>query len=151
MLLLFQKKILFGSMGHFGPKGDMTHPWNSGSALRIFFQFLIVKETKRYIKVIFMFFWEKNLIQSNWVILGPKMMSPQNYRSALIIFFKISTIKEAKSHVKIILIIFSPRKFVFSAIEPFWTFKWLSVITLGTLQGLKRGKSGKEWVIPVYI
>ena len=31
--------------------------------------------------------------------------------------------KEAKSHVKIILIIFSPRKFVFSAIEPFWTLK----------------------------
>ena len=43
-----------------GPK--MTHPQNSGSALRIFFKFCRTKEANRYIKILLVVFREKNYL-----------------------------------------------------------------------------------------
>ena len=48
----FREKISFGAKDHFGPKMARRH--NSGSTLRIFLKFCIMKGAKRYMKIILM-------------------------------------------------------------------------------------------------
>ena len=61
MLMIFQKKILWGKWTILGPK--MAHPHNSGSALRIFLKFCRMKGANRYMKILLVVFREKHLGQ----------------------------------------------------------------------------------------
>ena len=58
MLMIFQKKILWGRWTILGPK--MAHPHNSGSALRIFLKFRRMKGANRYMKILLVVFREKD-------------------------------------------------------------------------------------------
>ena len=58
MLMIFQKKILWGKWTILGPK--MAHPHNSGSALRIFLKFRRMKGANRYMKILLVVFREKD-------------------------------------------------------------------------------------------
>ena len=51
------KEFCSGQMGHLGPK--MAHH-NSGSAVRIFLKFCIMKGANRYMKILLVVFREKN-------------------------------------------------------------------------------------------
>ena len=57
--LTFPKKIMFKSIGHCILILTMMLPHNYASSLRIFSKFSTIKETRRSIKIILMFFLPK--------------------------------------------------------------------------------------------
>ena len=57
----FLKKILFGQMGHFGPKNSTSH--NFESTPIIFLKFCIMIGANSYMKVILMVFTKKFLFK----------------------------------------------------------------------------------------
>ena len=81
----------------------MLHGHNSGYTLMIF-KFSAIRKAKRFIKMILIVFLKKNLIQSNWGILGSKIT--HNSGSALSIFLKFCTMKGTKRCMGIIIFFF---------------------------------------------
>ena len=58
ILIIFEKKLVWGKWTILGPK--MAHPHNFGSAVRIFFKFCSMKRVNRKMKVIIMLCSKKN-------------------------------------------------------------------------------------------
>ena len=61
---MYQKNFVQGKWAILSPK--MAHPHDSGSVLRIFLKFCRMKEAIRYMKILLVFFWEKNSIGTIW-------------------------------------------------------------------------------------
>ena len=91
ILIIFQKKIIWGKWIILGPK--MVHPHISGSAVRVFFKFCHMKRANRQMKVVIMLCTKKFLLRTNWGILGPEMAHPHNSGLALRIFLKFCRMK----------------------------------------------------------
>ena len=81
---MYQKRCVHDKWAILGPK--MAHPHNSGSTLRIFLKFYGMKDANRYMRVLFVVFWEKNsddfkkplddflLVDLAWLILARPLL-----------------------------------------------------------------------------
>ena len=88
VLITFPKKVLvWGKWTNLDPK--MTHPHNSGSTLRIFFDILHTERGQYADGNNLNDFYKRLFIQGKWSILDPKMAYRCNSGSALRIFLKI--------------------------------------------------------------
>ena len=57
IIMFVPENICSGEMGHFGPENGTSH--NSGSALRIFLKYCIIKGANRYMEILLVVFQEK--------------------------------------------------------------------------------------------
>ena len=101
VLIVFVKEVSLGANGPFGMK--MAHVHNSGSTLRIFLKFGIMKGVKWHMKLKLIVFSKKCLVL-------PTLSKN---------FSKFCTLKESKRLMKIIFKIF-PKKVLLGANGPFW-------------------------------
>ena len=69
----------------------MAHSHNSGSTVRIFLKFCIMKGVDRQMKIILIIFSKKNFVWDKWTILGPKMVHPLISGSTVRFFLKFCT------------------------------------------------------------
>ena len=70
-------------MGHFAAKTSASSKvWTHS---KDFLKFCTLKGAKRHVKFMLRV-CKKDLVEGEWVIVGPKMLSPQNSRSALELF-----------------------------------------------------------------
>ena len=91
--IIFQKKFCLRQMDHCRPK--IPHSYNSGSAVRIFFNFCTLKRANMVDKIINNGLYQKKFVEEKWAVLGPKMTHPHNSGYALRIFLKFCRMKGA--------------------------------------------------------
>ena len=72
--IIFKKKICFRQMDHCRPKNP--HSYNSGSAVRIFFNFCTLKRANMVDESNNNGLYQKKFVEEKWAVLGPKMTHP---------------------------------------------------------------------------
>ena len=82
--IIFQKKFCLRQMDHCRPK--IPHSYNSGSAVRIFFNFCTLKRANMVDESNNNGLYQKKFVEEKWAVLGPKMTHPHNSGYALRIF-----------------------------------------------------------------
>ena len=91
--IIFQKKFCLRQMDHCRPK--IPHSYNSGSAVRIFFNFRTLKRANMVDESNNNGLYQKKFVEEKWAVLGPKMTHPHNSGYALRIFLKFCRMKGA--------------------------------------------------------
>ena len=81
-------------MDHCRPK--IPHSYNSGSAVRIFFNFCTLKRANMVDESNNNGLYQKKFVEEKWAVLGPKMTHPHNSGYALRIFLKFCRMKGAQ-------------------------------------------------------
>ena len=84
----------------------MSHPHNSGSAVRIVLKILNNENCQQVDERNDNYLYKKKFVQGKWAVLGPKMGYPRNSGLALRIFLNFYRMKGANRYMKILVVVF---------------------------------------------
>ena len=99
-----KKNFGFGKMSYYWPNlgPEMTDSCNFKSPQKILLKFCTVKVENRYMKILYQWFFQKNLIYGKMGQFGhnlaQKMMYPYNSESVFRNLLKVSTVKRTRVH-----------------------------------------------------